>query len=212
MFSLIITKLNLFNFACALPHKTFFFLPSWWEYLSGKQDAFGSCIPNVDLVSHPSNLWLIGLAILDILIRVAGFIAVLSIIIAGLELIRSEGSSEKALNARQRLINSLLGLALAAGATGLVVFVGNTVGGNGSALPHTAANQGAINSILNAAFVIFGALAVLFIILAGFRMVTSGDNPTKVAEARRQILFAALGLVVIATAGTLVNFVLNRLG
>jgi hypothetical protein len=155
MFSLIITKLNLFNFACALPHKTFFFLPSWWEYLSGKQDAFGSCIPNVDLVSHPSNLWLIGLAILDILIR---------------------------------------------------------VGGNGSALPHTAANQGAINSILNAAFVIFGALAVLFIILAGFRMVTSGDNPTKVAEARRQILFAALGLVVIATAGTLVNFVLNRLG
>jgi type IV secretory pathway VirB2 component (pilin) len=90
--------------------------------------------------------------------------------------------------------------------------VGNTVGGANGSLPHTLANQKAIDRVLSAIFVIAGALAVLFIIIAGLRMVTSGDNPTKVSESRRQILYAALGLVVIALAATIVNFVLDRLG
>jgi hypothetical protein len=218
MVTILFAKLNFYiSAACPLPHKSFFFLPPWWEYLGGKQDALGNCIPNFDL-SHPANLWLIGLALLDILLRVAGFIAVISIIIAGVELIRSEGSTEKATNARQRIVNSLLGLAIAAGATALVVFVGNTAGSNSpnsTGLPHAVTSgddgQKLLNTILNAGFVILGALAVLFIVLAGLRMITSGDNPTKVAESRRQIIFAALGLVVIATAGTIVHFVLGRL-
>jgi hypothetical protein len=216
MIAILFAKLNLFLFACTPSQKTFFFLPPWWEYLGGKQDALGKCIPNVNLIAHPSNIWLIGLAILDMLLRLAGFVAVVSIIIAGFELIRSEGSPEKATNARNRLINSLIGLAIAAGATALVVFVGNTVQpGASSGLPHVLvsgkAGQDVISNILNALFVIIGAVAVLFIILAGFRMITAGDNPTKVAEARRQILYAALGLVVVATAGTIVNFVLRKL-
>jgi cytochrome bd-type quinol oxidase subunit 2 len=214
MLTILFAKLNFFiSVACPLPKKTFFFLPPWWEYLQGKQDALGNCIPDVGFVAHPNNLWLVGLALLDMLLRVAGFVAVISIIIAGVELIRSEGSTEKATNARQRIVNSLLGLAIAAGATALVVFVGNTVGGegNGSGLPHTNPSQKNLDNILNASFVILGALAVLFIVLAGLRMITSGDNPTKVAESRRQILFASLGLVVIAAAGTIVHYVLGRL-
>jgi hypothetical protein len=215
MFVLLMAKINLFIFACTPPQKTFFFLPSWWEYLDGKQDALGKCVPNLNILHQPSNLWLVGLAVLDILLRLAGFIAVVSIIIAGVELIRTEGNTEKATNARQRIFNSLIGLAIAAGATALVVFVGNTVGGTGSGLPHVAVSgkhgQDTLNNVLNALFAIIGAVAVLFIILAGVRMVASGDNPTKVSEAKRQILYAALGLLVVATAGTIVNFVLGRL-
>jgi hypothetical protein len=193
MFTFLFAKTQLFFFACTPPHKSFFGLPSWWKYLGGKNDALGNCVPNVNLIGHPSNLWLIGLAILDSLLRIAGFVAVISIMVAGIELIRSEGSPEKATNARQRLLNSLVGLAIAGGAT-------------------ASANQATINNVLNALFVIVGALAVLFIILAGLRMVVSGDNPTKVAEARRQILFAALGLILLALAGIIVNFVLKKLG
>jgi hypothetical protein len=198
---------------CTPPVHTFFIFQSWWKYLDGKRDALNNCVPNVDFIHHPSDLWLIGLAILDILLRLAGFLAVISIIIAGIELVRSEGSTEKATNARQRLVNSIVGLALAAGATALVAFVGNTVSpGAASGLPTTDATQAVINRVINAVFIIAGALAVLFIILAGFRMVTSGDNPTKVSESRRQILYAALGLVVIAAADAIVNFILGRVG
>jgi hypothetical protein len=213
--SIIFTKLDSFfaagAAACRPTNKTFFIFDSWWKYLDGKLDALGNCVPNLDLANHPTNIWLIGLAILDMLLRLTGFIAVISIMIAGFELVRSEGNTEKATNARQRLINSLVGLAVAAGATALVVFVGNTVGGGGSGLPHTKANQDAITNLLNAFFVIVGSIAVLFIVLAGVKMVTSGDNAQKVAEARRQIIYAALGLVLIVTADSLVNLVLGRL-
>jgi hypothetical protein len=218
LFSILINKLNLIFFAapgdkCSPTIHHFFIFDSWWKYLDGKRDALNNCIPNVDLISHPAHLWLIGLAILDMLLRLAGFVAVISIMVAGIELVRTEGSSEKATNARQRLVNSLIGLAIAAGSTALVTFVGNTIGGGGSStgLPQTVANQAAINRVLNAIFIIIGALAVLYIVLAGFRMVTSGDNPTKISEARRQILYALLGLVVLASASAIVNVVLGRL-
>jgi hypothetical protein len=218
LFAILITKLNTIFFAapgddCHPAVHHFFLFDSWWKYLDGKRDALNNCIPNVDLLGHPANIWLIGLAILDMLLRLAGFIAVFSIIIAGIELVRTEGSSEKATNARQRLVNSLIGLAIAAGATALVAFIGNTVGGagNNAGLPHTVADQGAINRVINAIFVIVGALAVLYIVLAGFRMVTSGDNPTKISESRRQIIYAVLGLIVLATASAIVNVVLGRL-
>jgi type IV secretory pathway VirB2 component (pilin) len=217
IFSTLVTKLSLVFFAapgdaCKPVVHTFFIFQSWWKYLDGKRDVLNNCVPNIDFLHTPSDLWLVGLAILDILLRLAGFLAVVSIIIAGIELVRTEGSTEKATNARQRIINSLLGLALAAGATALVAFVGNVVHPHaGSGLPQTVADDNALSNVLNAVFVIVGALAVLFIVLAGFRMVTAGDNPTKVAESRRQIIFAALGLVVVAAAASIVNFVLGRI-
>jgi hypothetical protein len=219
LFSLFATKLSvLYAFflakigdACNPPTSTFFIFDSWWKYLPGKRDALNQCMPSVDLLHHPSNVWLIGLAILDMLLRLAGFVAVISIMVAGIELIRSEGSTEKATNARQRLINSLVGLAIAAGATALVAFIGASIGGSGSGLPTPEANQKAINNILNIIFVIVGALAFLYTVLAGLRMIISGDNPTKVSEARRQLIYGALGLVVVATAGTIVNFIIGKL-
>jgi uncharacterized membrane protein YccC len=108
--------------SCSHP---FFFFPNWWKYISDQPSP-----PNCDInLVFPVDLWLIGLAILDILLRLAGFLAVISIIIAGAELIISEGNPEKATAARNRLINSLIGLAIAAGAAAVVAFIGTSVGG-----------------------------------------------------------------------------------
>jgi hypothetical protein len=164
LFSFLYAKFGAFIFAAAtacsssqkdaLYNKHFFIFDPWWKYLSSQQDALGKCVPNVDFINHPSNLWLIGLSILDMLLRLAGFLAVISIMVAGIELVRSEGSTEKATNARQRLLNSLLGLAVAAGATALVTFVGNTLSpGGGTGLPHTLADQSAINRVQETDFI-----------------------------------------------------------
>ncbi len=64
--------------------------------------------------------------------------------------------------------------------------------------------------ILNVIFVTMGALAVFMLVLAGLRYVTSGGSPEKTADAKRQIVYTLVGLVVIALAGTIVNFVLVR--
>lgn len=78
-------------------------------------------------------------------------------------------------------------------------------------LPHAAANQQTITNVLNIVFVIVGALAFLMIVIAGFRYVLSGGESTKVAEARKMIIYAAVGLLVVALAAAIVNFVLGKI-
>jgi hypothetical protein len=106
--------------ACA-PHK-FFFLPTWWEYLKLSTDSIGQCSP---VFTFPNDLWLVGLAILDMLLRIAGFAAVVSIMIAGAQHLFTSGNPDKAAAARRRIYNSLIGLAIALIATGVVTFIGN---------------------------------------------------------------------------------------
>ena len=109
--------------ACTPPKKHFLFLPSWWEYLKGGTvDALGQCAPNF---TFPGDIWLVGLAVLDMLLRLAGFLAVVSIIIAGFQYQFTMGDSQKAAAARRRIYNSLLGLAVALIATAAVTFIGN---------------------------------------------------------------------------------------
>lgn len=77
-------------------------------------------------------------------------------------------------------------------------------------LPEVDASQTTLNTVLNIIFVIIGALAVLVIVIAGLRYVMSQGQPDKIAEIRKQILYAFAGLIVAASAAAIVNFVLGR--
>lgn len=110
-------------FACDLPgadKNLFLGFPHWWEYLDGKVVA-GSCTPDV---VWPGGVWAIGLAILGILLRVAGIVAVISIIVSGVMYVTSAGSPERASSALERIINSLVGLAIVLLAASVVAFIG----------------------------------------------------------------------------------------
>jgi hypothetical protein len=56
-----------------------------------------------------------------------------------------------------------------------------------------------------------GAIALIIIILAGIRFITSQGNPDNLAKARNTIIFAAVGLAVSLGALTIVTFVVGRL-
>jgi len=111
---------------CTLPSHSFFFIPTWWEYLPTNYNEIGVCEPTFHF---PADTWAIGLAILDMLLRIGGFLAVISIIIAGVQYITSTGNSDKATAARKRITNSLIGLAIVLFATAIVSFIGNSIGG-----------------------------------------------------------------------------------
>lgn len=112
---------------CNLPQHQFFFLPPWWEFVPTKIDA----ITNQCVVAFkfPGDIWAVGLAILDMLLRIGGFAAVISIIVSGIQYITATGNPEKGSSARKRLTNSLIGLAIVLVAAGVVAFIGNTIGG-----------------------------------------------------------------------------------
>jgi hypothetical protein len=57
---------------------------------------------------------------------------------------------------------------------------------------------------------IVGVVAVIMVILGGLNFVTSGGDSTKAAKARSTILYALVGMVVVAAAQVLVHFVIEK--
>jgi len=55
-----------------------------------------------------------------------------------------------------------------------------------------------------------GAMAVIFIVLGGITMITSGGSPEGVASARKRVTYALIGLVIVALAWTAIAFVTDK--
>ncbi len=99
--------------------------PHWWQYLRTTTDAAGGCQV---VFNPPGDIWLVVLAIIDILLRVGGIVAVIMIIVAGFKYLGAMGNTEKAAAARKSIQNALIGLAITLIAVVLVSFIGNSVG------------------------------------------------------------------------------------
>jgi lysylphosphatidylglycerol synthetase-like protein (DUF2156 family) len=67
-----------------------------------------------------------------------------------------------------------------------------------------------VKAIINLLTVVVGVLAVIMIIYAGFRYVSSGGNDDAVKGAKNTILYAIIGLVIVALAQIIVHFVLAK--
>ena len=76
-------------------------------------------------------------------------------------------------------------------------------------LPEATADQARITLIMNTLLAIFGAIAVLIIVIAGFRYIMSRGDPGAVAKAKDAIVYALVGLVVMISAYGIVGFALN---
>jgi hypothetical protein len=68
-----------------------------------------------------------------------------------------------------------------------------------------------IRHIVNILSAIVGVVAVIMIIIGGFRYITSGGNDTSITSAKNTILYAVIGLVIVALAQVLVHFVLRNI-
>jgi hypothetical protein len=68
-----------------------------------------------------------------------------------------------------------------------------------------------IRRIVNLLSVLVGVVAVIMIIIGGLRYVTSGGSDASVSGAKNTILYAVIGLVIVAMAQVLVHFVLSNL-
>lgn len=114
----------------------------------------------------------------------------------------------------------LLNIILALGLT-LPILAGPTAayacpsGAKGEALQginQNGCSDSGVNGAIHGAVVILslvvGAVAVIMVILAGFKYITSGGDTNKVANAKSTLVYALIGVVVAAVAQFLVHFVL----
>lgn len=65
-------------------------------------------------------------------------------------------------------------------------------------------------TVINLLSVIVGIAAIVMIILAGFKYITSAGDSNKITAAKNTLLYAIIGLVIVALAQTIAHFVLTE--
>lgn len=68
-----------------------------------------------------------------------------------------------------------------------------------------------IRPIINIVLFVLGAVAVIMIIVSGFRYVLSGGDSSAVTAAKNTLFYAVIGLIVAILAYAIVNFVIDSL-
>lgn len=133
MISLILPLVNNFAAASAACKKNGFFgFPHWYEYLDvqkvtiGVDDKVSTC--QVVNFKFPGDLTLVILAILDIMLRIAGLVAVGFVIYGAIQYITSQGEPDGIKKAQNTITNALIGMVIAITATAAVAFIGNSLG------------------------------------------------------------------------------------
>ena len=110
------------------PKGSFLGLTTWYAYLPGKEEvAFGEteakCIPQIcdtdangACKSDGSNslikIWLIGLAVVEMLLRLGGVFAVFMVVVGGFRYITSQGNPESTKAARGTIVNAFIGMVI----------------------------------------------------------------------------------------------------
>lgn len=67
-----------------------------------------------------------------------------------------------------------------------------------------------IESVINIFSIIVGVVAVIMMIYGGFRYITSGGDSGNIQTAKNTILYAIIGLIIVALSQFLVKFVLGQ--
>ena len=76
-------------------------------------------------------------------------------------------------------------------------------------LPQVGANQSSLKIGLQLFFGVVGALALLFVVIGGFRYVISAGNPKGAAEGKNTIIYAVVGLVIAISGEAIVTWLLT---
>ncbi len=144
----------------------------------------------------------------------AAGVAVVFIVVNGYQYILSAGNPEKIEKAKQGLTWSVTGFILTVSAYAIVLLLQQTLqsrtsvsdapGIGGALLGAPTSAEGILSRLLDG-FLLFGtAVAVLFIILGGYRYMTSQGNQDQVEGARKTILYGVIGLAVLFLSYTIV--------
>lgn len=81
-----------------------------------------------------------------------------------------------------------------------------------TSLPGTADFGALLTSVINWFLTLVGLIAVIMLIIGGFRYLTSGGNQEAVEKAKNTILYAIIGIVIVILSYAIVATITGALG
>ena len=164
--------------------------------------------------SLKSSIWIIAVNVATDITIIAAYLVLGYVIYGGYLYIFSSGEPVKIANGKKTLSQAFIGLAITLSANAImstirVVLLGNS----GQFKDCTASDCVDANALIDQTVGWFigvaGIISAIFLVYGGISYMTSSGDPSKVEKAKRIILYALIGLVIVALATAITAFVSN---
>lgn len=168
--------------------------------------------------------------VINIVLGLVGIIAIAIMIYGGFQYITAAGDEGQAESAKRTILYAVIGLIVIGLAAVITNFVINAVRGSSASIPvayaaesgggfgpvtevPTGLAQGSLTGnlikIINAFLILVSIVAVIVMIYGGIQYVTARGDEGQAETAKRTILYAVIGLIVIGLSAAAVNFVIS---
>lgn len=158
--------------------------------------------------------------IANILVALFGIIAVLTLIVSGVQISASAGSENVVKSAKENVFKVVTGLVLIISFRAILSLIDTAFQGVetgylfSTASGNSLANEGIprlLGNIISITSFFSGIVAVIFIIVGGIRLITSAGSPKAIEGARKTIIYAVAGLVLSISAYGILVFIQSQL-
>ena len=145
-----------------------------------------------------------------VFIAIAG-ISTIVLVLQGVRYSLSAGEPEKANQARNGIIYSLIGITVATTAWSLMNFTLDKVIRDTSTISETSTLTNLLGDIAGYIIFVGAVISVIMIFVGGIKLNISGGNSQQAKKARDMIIYAIIGMVLTISAGPILVFVLDKL-
>lgn len=169
--------------------------------------------------SLQNGVWQIAVNILTDITVIAAYLVIAYVIYGGYLYTFSSGDPSKVAKGKKALTQAFIGLAIVMSASAIMSTIRFAMLGAKGALncdPLTGANcakdgSDLILSTIHWFIAIAGIVSAIFVVYGGISYTTSAGDPGKLQKAKSMIIYALIGLVIVALAETITAFVSNMI-
>ncbi len=174
-------------------------------------------IDNTD--SLKANIWTIVANIVTDITVIAAYLVIAYVIYGGYQYVFSGGDPGKVANGKRTLAQAFIGLAITMsasvimGAIRIALMNGN---GNIGNCDLTSTSQcidpnTMVTNLIQWTIGMVGIVAAIFVVYGGISYITSSGDAGKVQKAKQMILYALIGIIIVALAEMITAFVSNMI-
>lgn len=165
-----------------------------------------------------SNIWIIASNIAKDIAVIATYLVIGYVIYGGYLYTFSGGDPGKLATGKKTLVQAFTGLAITMLASIIVGAIRIALLGNGGNIGNCTAGANAcvtandlVKNLIDWVIGIAGVVSAVFLVYGGIQYVTSSGDPSKLKRAKDTILYALIGLAIVALATVITAFVSNTI-
>lgn len=190
-------------------NQEFMGIPAWYKgLLTGSGDNCNVVNPAKYAGGMQAFILRIIENVTDILLHLFGYLCIVYIVYGGFRILTAGGSSDRVSAGIKTIYQAAIGALIGFSAGRIIQTIREATLAAGSDSSGTVL----FSKLLDLAYSAAAVTAVIMIIIAGYAIITGGGSPEKIQKARKRILYAVSGLILVLLAYAITKYIYSSQG